>query len=104
MKVFSIGLALMLVSSSSAVSLDRITRDEEARAVENATVNRIVEKLAPPSDEEQEAARKTWRGQSTDLDNHLKVHKDMFEGQNIDPVLKRAVNRINHPMYAYPKA
>ena len=88
---------ILLVAAASAIKIsDPLTRDEEARAVEIATTNRILDGLG----ERNSASRAGWTGKwnyaTADFQSKMGPVDDM-------PVLKRAVGRINHPYYPYPK-
>ena len=99
-----ISLALLL-ANSQAVQLEYITRDQEARAVENAIVNRVVPQLdsevAHADDKDHSAAKAAFTGS---IPTHDDFQTKFGEFADSEPVLKRALMRVNHPLYAYPKA
>ena len=88
---------ILLVAAVSAIQVDRysepLTRNEEVRAVENATTNRILDGLGDRSDASRAAWTGKWNYSSKDFQSKLGP---------VDGVLKRALGRINHPLYPYP--
>ena len=82
-----------------------MTREEEARAVENAITTRVVAKLDSDEmhagDADHSAAKAAFTGSNP---THGDFATKFGEFANDEPVLKRALMRINHPYFAYPKA
>ena len=82
-----------------------MTREEEARAVENAIVDRVVPKLDSEeihgADADHSAAKATFTGSNP---THGDFATKFGEFVKDEPVLQRALMRINHPYFAYPKA
>ena len=87
---------VLLVAATAAIRLsDPLTRAEEARAVEKATTNRILDGLG----ERNSASRNGWVGKWNYA--YEDFEKKMGPVDQL-PVLNRAVGRINHPNYPYP--
>ena len=103
MKAF-ISLALLFASAQS-LQLRYITREEEARAVENAIVNRVVPQLdsevAHADDPDHSAAKAAFTGA---IPTHGDFQSKFGEFADQEPVLKRALMRVNHVGFPYPKA
>ena len=103
MKVL-ISLAL-LFATSQAVQVQYISRDEEARAIEIAITNRVVPQLdseqAHADDVDHSAAKSAFTGSQP---SHEDFQKKFGEFADSEPVLKRALMRVNHAGFPYPKA
>ena len=102
-------LITLLLASTLAISQkstdDSLTRDEEARAIERATVRRVAraldDNLAHSGDVDNSAAMSALKGKTpTHEDAHLK-YGDNAESEHF---LKRALMRINHPLFPHPKS
>ena len=81
-----------------------MSREEEARAIENAVLSRTVGMLdspvAHPKDPDHSAAVATMKGI---LNSNEDAIKKMGKLGNQDKILGLAVDRINHPYFPYPK-
>ena len=99
-------IASMLAASAvNGVQLTGpLTRAEEARAIENAVLSRTVGSLdsevAHPKDGDHSAAIASMRGV---LSSNADAIKKMGDLKKKDPILGKAVERINHPYFPYPK-
>jgi len=98
-------IAALFAAAVQGVKLqDPLTRDEEARAIENAILSRTVgildSPLAHPKDGDHSGATASMKGV---LNSNEDAIKKMGPLGNQDPVLGLAVNRINHPLFPYPK-
>ena len=98
-------IAALLATAAQAVKLDGpLTRAEEARAIENAVLARTVGMLdspiAHPKDPDHSGAIDSMKGV---LNSNEDAIKKMGPLGNQDPILGKAVARINHPLFPYPK-
>ena len=103
MKVF--GIALLLVGNLSAVKIsDPLSREQEARAIENAVLARTVgyldSSVAHPKDPDHSAAISAMKGI---LHSNEDAIKKMGPLGDKEKILGLAVDRINHPYFPYPK-
>ena len=101
-------MALIVMSSVEGHKLNKtgITRDETARVIENAMVNRILPKLnlGYEIDPNMSYSEHSLRGENMSHEDYLRIAgRENLQGPNVDPVLRRAVYRIEHPTYAYKR-
>ena len=95
-------IILGLTASAHALKLtDPLSRDQEARAIENAVLDRTVgvldDELSHPKDQgSHSGARAAMRGVT--FDNEQVINK-MGPLEKFDPILGLAAKRIKHPMY-----
>ena len=101
-------IAMVLASGASAMRLDRLNGNEEARAVENAITDRVVAKLdsadAHPTedgsvDPTHSAARDAFNG---DLPKNSDLIKGLKVMSKENPILDLAFKRTQSPMFPYP--
>ena len=98
-------IAAFLAAAANGHKLnDPLTAPEEARVIENAVLSRTVggldSAIVHPNDGDHSAAISSMRGiWHSNEDAILKMGKL----KNLDPVLGKAVERINHPYFPYPK-
>ena len=97
----------LLVAIAAAVKVqDPLTRDQEARAVENEVTFRVVHMLDSdlmhPDDADHNAAKAAFQGR-VDYSTGDFIKKLGPLDAPEDEVLKRSVGRINHPYFPYPK-
>ena len=98
---FTLVLAALVLSAQS-LKIERLNRDEEARAIENAVINRVVPKLdseeAHADDKDHSAAKSAFMGNTPSSEDYMKkmgaLAKDV-------PVLGKAMERLDHPYYPY---
>ena len=97
--------AVLVASAVQGVKIEGpLTRAEEARAIENAVLSRTVGSLdsevAHPKDADHSGAIAAMRGI---LGSNEDAIKKMGDLKKKDPILGKAVERINHPYFPYPK-
>ena len=98
----------VLLASTLAISQkstdDALTRDEEARAIERASVRRVARaldsNLAHSGDVDNSAAMSALKGRTP---SHEDAHLKYGDNATSEPFLQRALMRINHPLFPYPK-
>ena len=99
----------ILFSSSQGLQLRELqnypmTKNEEARAIENAVTQRVVDnltsKIPHAEDPNNIAAIYAYRGHNPNREDYLKTLAKL--GSN-DPLISKVVERVNHPYYPYKK-
>ena len=98
---FTLVLAALVLSAQS-LKIERLNRDEEARAIENAVVNRVVPKLdsevAHADDKDHSAARSAFNGNTPSSEDYMKKMGALAKDQ---PILGKVMERLEHPYYPY---